>query len=80
MFLRIAHENKMSDDRGGHHESQRDASALEESNSIKGQVSKSLLGTVPFESESKETHKPTEQCQRAFKQRLTDTGLGGVGE
>lgn len=55
-----------------------DASASEESDSIKGQVSKSLLGTLDFELENKETHKLTRQYQRAFKQKLTDTGLGGA--
>lgn len=66
LFLRTAHRKKIFDDRGGYRESRMDASALEESNSIKEQVSKSFLGTVPFESESKETHKPNKQCQRAF--------------
>lgn len=61
-------------------ESQGNASASKESNSTKEQASKSPLGTRDFALEYEETHKPTRQCQRAFKERLTGTGLGGVEE
>jgi hypothetical protein len=45
-----------------------------------GQVPKSSLGTLDFEFTCKETQKLVRQCQRTFKERLTDTALGGVEE
>ena len=61
-------------------QSQGNASDSKESNSNKEQISKSPPGTMDFASQHEETHKPTKQCKRSFKQRLTETALGGVEE